>query len=142
MLRSLVGYTHKPSAAGNQLVGDLATSVPQPTDGGKTYTYHLRDGSSSGRFRQPCCDLQDVAYAMNRLANPDDGGQYSYYKPIVGWDAVANGKAKTVSVSPRPTARRSSSLLTPIGVTSTAACRCRRPRRFPTKSATARREAR
>ena len=41
---------------------------------------------------------QDVAYAMNRLANPKDGGQYSFYYTVIkGWDAVANGKAKTVS---------------------------------------------
>src|SRR5579871_3036147 len=44
MLRALVGYTHQPGAAGNALVGDLATSVPTPTDGGLTYTYHLRAG--------------------------------------------------------------------------------------------------
>ena len=35
---------------------------------------------------------------MNRLANPKDGGQYSFYYTVIqGWDAVANGTAKTVS---------------------------------------------
>jgi peptide/nickel transport system substrate-binding protein len=35
---------------------------------------------------------------MNRLANPKDGGQYSFYYTVIkGWDAVANGKATTVS---------------------------------------------
>src|SRR5207245_11034912 len=39
-----------------------------------------------------------VTYGMNRLANPNDGGQYSFYYTVIkGWDAVANGKAKTVS---------------------------------------------
>jgi len=117
MLRALVGYTHKPGAAGNQLVGDLATSVPQPTDGGKTYTYKLRDGVKFGPPVNRAVTSQDVAYAMNRLANPDDGGQYSfYYKPIVGWDAVANGKAKTVSGITTPDSKTIVfKLLTPIG---------------------------
>jgi len=39
MLRSLVGYKHLPGAAGNETIGDLATDVPTPTDGGLTYTY-------------------------------------------------------------------------------------------------------
>jgi peptide/nickel transport system substrate-binding protein len=98
MLRSLIGYTHKPGAAGNQLVGDLATSVPQPTDGGKTYTYKLRDGVKFGPPVNRAITSKDVAYAMNRLANKDDGGQYPfYYKQIVGWDDAASGKAKSVS---------------------------------------------
>jgi peptide/nickel transport system substrate-binding protein len=98
MLRALVGYKHLPGAAGNDLVGDLATDVPQPTDGGLTYTYKLRDGVKFGPPVNRAVTSKDVAYAMNRLANPKDGGQYSfYYKVIQGWDAVANGKAKTVS---------------------------------------------
>src|ERR1044071_5588169 len=44
MLRALIGYKHQPGAAGNQLVGDLATDVPKPTGNNLTYTYHLRSG--------------------------------------------------------------------------------------------------
>jgi len=98
MLRSLVGYRHLPGAAGNLLVGDLASSVPVPTDGGLTYTYHLRSGVKFGPPVSRAITSKDVAYAMNRLANPNDGGQYSFYYTVIkGWDAVANGKAKTVS---------------------------------------------
>jgi peptide/nickel transport system substrate-binding protein len=98
MLRSLVGYRHQPGAAGNLLVGDLASSVPVPTDGGLTYTYHLRSGVKFGPPVSRAITSKDVAYAMNRLANPNDGGQYSFYYTVIkGWDAVANGKAKTVS---------------------------------------------
>ena len=53
MLRSLIGYKHQPGAAGNDLVGDLATSVPTPTDGGLTYTYHLRSGVKFGTAGKP-----------------------------------------------------------------------------------------
>jgi peptide/nickel transport system substrate-binding protein len=41
LLRGLVGYNHLPGPAGNVVVPDLATSVPRPTNGGRTYTYRL-----------------------------------------------------------------------------------------------------
>jgi peptide/nickel transport system substrate-binding protein len=98
LIRALVGYEHQPGANGNNLVGDLATSVPTPTDNGLTYTYHLRHGI---KFSPPVnreVTAQDVAFAMNRLASPNDGGQYPFYYTVIqGWDAVASGKAKTVS---------------------------------------------
>jgi peptide/nickel transport system substrate-binding protein len=98
MLRALIGYKHQPGAAGNQLIGDLATDVPKPTDNGLTYTYHLRKGIKWAPPVNRVVTAKDVAYAMNRLANPDDGGQYSFYYTVIkGWDAVANGKAKAVS---------------------------------------------
>jgi len=98
MLRSLVGYKHLPGAAGNDLIGDLATAVPTPTDNGLTYTYKLRTGVKFGPPVNRAVTSKDVAYAMNRLANPKDGGQYSfYYTLITGWDAVAAGKATSVS---------------------------------------------
>ncbi len=98
MLRSLIGYKHQPGAAGNDLIGDLATSVPTPTDNGLTYTYKIRSGVKFGPPVNRAVTSKDVAYAMNRLANPKDGGQYAFYYTVIkGWDAVANGKAKTVS---------------------------------------------
>jgi peptide/nickel transport system substrate-binding protein len=98
LLRPLVGYKHQPGASGNELIGDLATEVPQPSDKGLTYTYKLRDGVKFGPPVNRAVTSKDVAYAMNRLANPKDGGQYAFYYTVIkGWDAVANGKAKTVS---------------------------------------------
>jgi peptide/nickel transport system substrate-binding protein len=98
LLRSLIGYKHQPGAAGNELVGDLAESVPSPSGGGTTYTYKLRNGIKFGPPVNRAVTSKDVAYAMNRLANPKDGGQYAFYYTVIkGWDAVANGKATTVS---------------------------------------------
>src|SRR5882757_8027321 len=98
MLRSLVGYKHLPGAAGNETIGDLATDVPTPTDNGLTYTYKLRKGIKWSPPVNRAVTSKDVAYAMNRLANPNDGGQYSFYYTVIkGWDAVANGKATAVS---------------------------------------------
>jgi peptide/nickel transport system substrate-binding protein len=38
----LVTYNHAPGTAGTQLVPDLALTLPEPTDGGTTYTFRLR----------------------------------------------------------------------------------------------------
>jgi YVTN family beta-propeller protein len=48
----LVTYNHAPGAAGTQLVPDLALKLPEPTDGGTTYTFPLRRGIrySDGRL--------------------------------------------------------------------------------------------
>jgi peptide/nickel transport system substrate-binding protein len=98
MLRTLVGYDHVQGPAGNKVVPDLATAVPKPTDGGKTYTFHLRPGVKFGPPVSRAITSKDVVFAMERLANPKDGGQYSFYYPIIqGWDAYAAGKAKTIS---------------------------------------------
>ena len=98
MLRSLIGYMHRPGAEGNRLIGDLATAVPKPTDGGLTYTYTIRKGVKFGPPINRAVTSKDVAYAMQRLANPKDGGQYSFYYTVIkGWDDYANGKAKTIS---------------------------------------------
>src|SRR6478735_2644700 len=98
LTRSLVGYKHQPGAEGNALIGDLADAVPEATDRGTTYTYKLRDGIKFGPPVNRAVTSKDVAYAMNRLANPKDGGQYSFYYTVIsGWNAVANGTAKTVS---------------------------------------------
>jgi peptide/nickel transport system substrate-binding protein len=98
LLRTLIGYKHQPGSAGNDLVGDLATSVPEPTQNGLTYTYTLRKGVKFGPPVNRAVTSKDVAYALNRLADPKNGGQYAfYYSVIKGWDAVAAGKASTVS---------------------------------------------
>jgi peptide/nickel transport system substrate-binding protein len=98
LLRTLVGYDHLEGPAGNKVVPDLATAVPEPTDGGRTYTFHLRPGVKFGPPVSRAITSKDVRFAMERLANPKDGGQYSFYYPIIqGWDAYSAGKAKTIS---------------------------------------------
>jgi peptide/nickel transport system substrate-binding protein len=98
LIRTLIGYKHQPGAAGNELIGDLATSVPKPTDNGLTYTYHLRSGVKFGPPVNRAVTSKDVAYALTRLANPKDGGQYPFYYTVIkGWNEFATGKAKSIS---------------------------------------------
>jgi peptide/nickel transport system substrate-binding protein len=97
MIRPLVGYKHEAGAAGNQPVPDLATSVPKPTNGGKTYTFHLKNVKFGPPVNRQITSA-DVKYAMERLANPKDGGEYAFYYTVIkGWDAYAAGKAKSIS---------------------------------------------
>ena len=98
LVRTLIGYNHNAGGPGNTPVADIATSVPKPTNGGKTYTFNIKQGVefSPPVSRQVTC--ADFVNAMQRLANPKDGGQYSfYYSVIKGWDAYAAGKAKSIS---------------------------------------------
>jgi ABC-type transport system substrate-binding protein/DNA-binding SARP family transcriptional activator len=60
----LLGYPHRPGAAGEALVSALATSVPKPSDGGRTYVFTLRPGIrfSDGRPVRPA----DVRASLQR----------------------------------------------------------------------------
>ena len=105
MIRTLVGYDHVAGPPGNVLVPDIATSVPKPTNGGKTYTFHLKKGVKFGPPVNREVTSKDVLYAMERIAHPKDGAQYGfYYSPIVGFDAYGAGKAKTIAGIKTPNA--------------------------------------
>ena len=65
---------------GQQLVPDLAVSLPTPTDGGKTYTFRLRPNIrySNGSLLKP----SDFRYTIERDFKL--GGLRQYYDGIVG----------------------------------------------------------
>ena len=89
-VKTLVGYEHAAGAAGNKIVPDLATSVPKPTNGGKTYTFHLKPDIKFGPPVNREITSQDFVTAMERLANPKDGGEYAFYYTVIkGWNAYA-----------------------------------------------------
>jgi peptide/nickel transport system substrate-binding protein len=105
LVRTLVGYNHDQGAAGNKIVPDIATSVPKPTNGGKTYTFHLKSGIKFSPPVNRAVTSKDFVTAFERLAIAKNGGQYSfYYKVIKGWDAYAAGKAKSISGISTPNA--------------------------------------
>jgi len=100
LVRTLVGYNHVAGAAGNKLVPDIATAVPSVanggiTNGGKTYTFHLKHGIKFGPPINREVTSHDIVTAMKRLANPKDGAEYAfYYSPIKGFDS---GKGASIS---------------------------------------------
>ena len=99
MIRTLVGYDHVAGPAGERLVPDIATAVPAPTGGGRTYTFHLRHGvkfgppvQSRGHVARTSC-THSSGSRTRRTAR-----EYAfYYSPIAGFDAYAAGKAKSIS---------------------------------------------
>jgi peptide/nickel transport system substrate-binding protein len=105
----LVEFKKDEGPGSNDVVPDLATSIPAPEDGGKTYVFTLRKGIkfSTGADVTP----DDVVASFQRLfkvSNPNAG---SWYNWIVGADAclktpatctlaggvVADDKAGTVT---------------------------------------------
>jgi peptide/nickel transport system substrate-binding protein len=74
----LVTYRRAGGLAGAELVPDLATAIPQPTDGGRTYTFRLRDGIrySNGAFVQPGDIRRGIERTM-RSTNPYLTNQYA-----------------------------------------------------------------
>lgn len=99
LVRTLVGYNHTAGPTGNELVPDLATEVPEPEDGGLTYTFHLKEGIKFGPPLSREITSADIVYAMERIANPKVAAQYAfYYTPYIeGMQEVTDGKADTIS---------------------------------------------
>ncbi len=77
----LVGFRRAAGVAGTVIVPDLATSVPAPTDGGKTYTFHLRPGIhySNGEVVKPS---DFVTVFMRQFTVP--GPANSFYQGVIG----------------------------------------------------------
>jgi peptide/nickel transport system substrate-binding protein len=104
-VKTLVGYEHTAGALGNKIVPELATSVPVPTNGNKTYTFHLKPNIKFGPPVNRAITSKDFVTAMDRLASAKDGGEYGfYYSVIKGWSAYNAGKAKTISGITTPNA--------------------------------------
>jgi peptide/nickel transport system substrate-binding protein len=113
LVRTLVGYNHVAGAAGRTLVPDLAVSVPAPTNGGRTYSFRLKRGI---RFAPPAAreiTSYDIRYAIERLARPQNGGEYPlYYEVIQGFGAYRARKANSISGIATPSAKRITFTLT------------------------------
>ena len=79
----LVTYRRTGGPAGDTLVPDLATAIPAPTDGGRTYTFQLRSGIrySNGESVRP----GDFRRAIERVFAVGSGiGTAGEYTGIVG----------------------------------------------------------
>jgi ABC-type transport system substrate-binding protein/DNA-binding SARP family transcriptional activator/DNA-binding beta-propeller fold protein YncE len=81
----LVTYRRASGLSGSTLVPDLATSLPIPTDGGRTYTFELRRGIrySNGAPVEP----EDFRHEIERVFALGNGYPQSFYTGIVGAQA-------------------------------------------------------
>jgi peptide/nickel transport system substrate-binding protein len=76
LYRHLTNYIEDPNGGKLKVVGDLATNTGETTDGGKTWTYHLRDGV---KFEDGTpITSKDVAYGIARSFGTygEQGPQY------------------------------------------------------------------
>jgi peptide/nickel transport system substrate-binding protein len=103
----LVGFAHVGGFAGTKIVPDLATSIPVPTNGGKTYLFNIRRGIkfSNGQVLKPS---DFVATFERQFTVP---GPTTFYSKIVGASAcstkgcnlsqgvVANDSAYTLTLN-------------------------------------------
>jgi len=77
----LVGFAKQGGIAGTGIVPDLATSIPIPTNGGKTYVFQVRRGIkfSNGQVLKP----SDFVTTLERQFTVP-GGNPGFYSQIVG----------------------------------------------------------
>ncbi len=92
MLRNLVSYKHIGGAAGNALYPDLATSMPEISPDGLTYTFHLKSGIKFGPPVNREITSQDIAYAFERINDKNAGAEYGFY-----YDGVIKGMTGQVN---------------------------------------------
>jgi peptide/nickel transport system substrate-binding protein len=98
LVRTLVGYNHVEGAPGNVIVPDLATNTGVVTNGGKTYTFHLKDGIKFGPPVNREITSKDVLWAFERIGTTSVNAQYGfYYDAIKGMKAFKAGTAKVIS---------------------------------------------
>jgi peptide/nickel transport system substrate-binding protein len=79
LARNLVTYRHVAGDAGNELVPDLATDMPEISEDGLTYTFTIKDGVMFGPpvSREIVCD--DILYAFERIGTEAIVAQYGFY---------------------------------------------------------------
>ncbi len=101
----LVQFNRVGGVAGTKIVPDLATAVPVPTDGGKTYVFHLRSGIkfSNGQTLK----ASDFVRTFERQFTVP--GPTSFYSGIVG---ASKCKPKSCDLSAGVVADNSANTLT------------------------------
>ena len=113
LLRTLVGFRRVGGAPGNELQPDLATELPQPADGGLTYTFRLRQGVKWAPPLDRDVTSKDVAYAFQRINAAPWSPSTASTTPgsSRAWTARPSRPRRRFPVSRLPTTRRSSSVL-------------------------------
>jgi peptide/nickel transport system substrate-binding protein len=86
----LLTFKKAAGGAGATVVPDIASAMPTVSDGGKTYTFHLRSGVMFGNPINREVKPSDFKFSIERLFRVDSGG-VGFFTGIAG----ANSYAKT-----------------------------------------------
>ena len=81
----LVTFRKTSGTASDDVVPDLADSVPTPTDGGRTWVFHLRDGVRFSNGKPVTVD--DVVATFRRIFRVSSPGSSNFYSSIQGADS-------------------------------------------------------
>ena len=79
LLRTLVTFRHVSGAAGRVLVPDIATDTGAVSDGGLTWTFHLKRGIRFGPPVNREVTSRDIEYAFRRIDTRRLAAQYGFY---------------------------------------------------------------
>jgi ABC-type transport system substrate-binding protein len=98
---TLLSYVNAPGDAGTKLAGELATEVPSAanggiTQGGRVYTFHIKQGV---KFAPPVSrdvTAQDFKYSIERMLKSPLAPATYFYTGITGAQDFIAGKAKEV----------------------------------------------
>ena len=94
MVRTLVGYNHVKGAPGNVLVPDSATDLGKISNGGKTYTFKIKQGVKFGPPLNRQVTSADFKFAMERIKDPRIAAGYGFYYNEV--KSVSTPDARTI----------------------------------------------
>ena len=102
MFNTFIKYASKPGTAGTEMLPDLATEVPSQenggiADGGKTYTFHLKEGI---KFAPPVdreVTSADFKYSFERMMADPKAPATGFYVGVVGAQAFMDGKAEEIA---------------------------------------------
>ncbi|MCX4750190.1 ABC transporter substrate-binding protein [Kitasatospora sp. NBC_01287] len=92
LYRTLTTFKAEPGAGGEQIVPDMATDLGEPSDGDKTWTFHLKDGLKY-EDGSPIV-AQDIKYNVERSFSPDLPGGPEYAKTYLDAPADYQGPLK------------------------------------------------
>ncbi len=89
-------YSQKPNST--EETPDMASGPPEISNGGKTVTVHIREGIHFSPPVNSEVTSEDVAYAIERGANPNVANPYiaSYFKSIEGEPTATGGPMKGI----------------------------------------------
>jgi peptide/nickel transport system substrate-binding protein len=87
----LLNFKHAQGTAAYTVVPDLATAIPKPTDGGRTWVFHIRKGIkfSNGAEVKP----SDFLYTFQRIFKVHGPTASSFYGVLVGASACLKNAA-------------------------------------------------
>ncbi len=98
-LRTLVSYHRIAGPAGTVLYPDLATAMPAVTDGGLTYTFHLKSGVKFSPPVSRAVTSRDILFAFQRINYAPLAAQYGFYFNGVIKGMTGQAKSMTAPIS-------------------------------------------